>query len=139
VSLVLDASITLAWIYSDETTDAVVAVFERVSRTGAWVPGIWLEIANSLGQGIRKRRITFAFRDDTLSDLSNMRLVTDPDTDMFAWTATLDLADRFGLTLYDACYLELALRRGLPLATLDRDLRAAGQALGLTVFGACGS
>jgi predicted nucleic acid-binding protein len=66
--------------------------------------------------------------------LDALQLLTDPETLDRLWTATLDLADRSRLTLYDACYLELALRRGLPLATLDRDLAAAGQALGLTLL-----
>jgi predicted nucleic acid-binding protein len=55
---------------------------------------------------------------------------------VFAWSDTLELSDRFRLTLYDACYLELAQRRNLPLATLDGDLRAAGDALGIEMLGA---
>jgi predicted nucleic acid-binding protein len=55
----------------------------------------------------------------------------DGDTDAHIWTATLRLSDRYGLTIYDACYLELAQRLNLPLATLDKELRAAASALGL--------
>jgi predicted nucleic acid-binding protein len=86
--------------------------------------------------GIRRGRIDTARRESVLRDLSLLAISIDPDTDKAAWAATLQLADRFGLTLYDAAYLELALRRGLPLATLDRALRAAAQALGLEVIGA---
>jgi predicted nucleic acid-binding protein len=60
----------------------------------------------------------------------------DPETGVQAWTGTLALADRSNLTPYDAAYLELAHRRALPLATLDRDLRSAGQALGVALLGA---
>ncbi len=61
--------------------------------------------------------------------------MVDPDTDAYAWTVVLQLADRFQLTLYDAAYLELAARRRLPLATLDRDLREAAAALGIALLG----
>ena len=62
-------------------------------------------------------------------------ITIDPDTDTFAWSATLRLAERCGLTLYDAAYLELAQRLELPLATLDQELRAAGTKLGVTLLG----
>ena len=62
-------------------------------------------------------------------------ITVDPDTDTYAWTATLRLADRFGLTVYDAAYLELARRRSLPLASLDKELSVAGHALGVSMLG----
>ena len=61
-------------------------------------------------------------------------ITVDGDTDTYAWTTTLRLADRFGQTLYDAAYLELALRRSLPLATLDKALRAAAVAVDITLL-----
>lgn len=137
MSLVLDSSVTLAWLYDDERSEAVERVFAALAETVGWVPAIWrLEVANALQQGVRRRRIDRDFRTQALEDLTNYEITTDTDTDTFAWTETLALADRFGLTPYDACYLELAQRRGLPLATLDGDLRAAGLALGLELLGA---
>jgi len=65
----------------------------------------------------------------------NMPIVVDPDTDAYAWTTTLRLAERFALTVYDSTYLELAQRRSLPVATLDTALRAAATTLGITVLG----
>ena len=62
-------------------------------------------------------------------------MAVDPETGIHAWAQTLDLSTRFSLTVYDAAYLELAVRRGLPLATLDRDLRAAASAAGVTLLG----
>ena len=59
----------------------------------------------------------------------------DPETDLHAWATTLQLAERFNLTLYDATYLELAQRLGLPLATLDKELRIAADALGVELLG----
>jgi predicted nucleic acid-binding protein len=137
VSLVIDSSITLAWAYGDERTEATERVFDIVTEAGARVPIIWrLEVANGLQQGIRQQRIDAAFRSGVLADLADMNIATDADTNVFAWSYTLELSDRFRLTLYDACYLELAQRRNLPLATLDGDLRAAGEALGLEILGA---
>jgi len=60
-----------------------------------------------------------------------MPIEVDGESDVHVWTSTLDLADRFGLSVYDACYLELSQRRGLPLATLDARLHSASVALGI--------
>jgi predicted nucleic acid-binding protein len=70
--------------------------------------------------------------------LARLPIAVDPDTDAYAWTTTLQLAGRFALTLYDATYLELAQRRSLPLATLDRALRAAASVLGVALLGSAG-
>ena len=136
MSLVLDSSATLAWVYSDETTEAIGQVFDLLSEGGAWVPGLWrLEVANILEMGVRRGRHDATFRDATLADLALLPISLDPETDRQAWGATLQVAGRHRLTVYDAAYLELAIRRGLPLATLDGDLRAAAQAEGLVVLG----
>lgn len=137
MSLVLDSSATLGWIYPDEANDETARIFEQVVTSGGWVPSLWrLEVANSLQMGIRRGRIDATRRDSVLADLTALDISVDPDTDKAAWTATLQLADRFGLTLYDAAYLELAQRRSLPLATLDRALRSAAQSLGVLLGGA---
>jgi len=136
MSLVLDSSVTLAWLYSDELTDPVRQVFERVTASRAWVPSLWrLEVANSLHMAVRRKRVSAAFRDASLADLALLNIAVDPDTDSFAWSATLRLAERFDLTLYDTAYLELAQRLSLPLASLDQELRAAGTALGVALVG----
>ena len=136
VSVVIDSSITLAWVYSDETTEAVREVFQRVGKTGAWVPGLWrLEVANVLEMGVRRKRHDAGFRDSSIADLSRLTIQVDTDTDQQAWRATLKLAIRHQLTTYDAAYLELAIRRDLPLATLDVDLRRAALAVKVRVLG----
>jgi predicted nucleic acid-binding protein len=135
VSVVLDCSVTLAWVYGDETTDAVRAVFDGLGG-GAWVPGPWrLEIANVLEMGVRRGRHDAGFRDDTLADLALLPIELDPETDQHAWGATARLASRRRLTLYDAAYLELARRRDVPLATLDQELRVAARAEGVPLLG----
>jgi predicted nucleic acid-binding protein len=136
VNLVLDSAATLAWIYSEETTDAIRRIFASVAEEGAVVPALWsLEVANSLTIAVRRGRIRADFRQAALSDLARLAIITDHDTELYAWTETLGLADRFQLTLYDAVYLELAGRRGIPLATLDHDLRDAAIAFGIRVLG----
>ena len=126
MSLVLDSSVTIAWIYTEETSSEIREVLNQVADYGAWVPALWrLEIANILEMGVRRKRHDAAFRDATLGDLLLLPLYVDPETDQRAWGPTLRLAERYRLTLYDAAYLELAQRRGLPLATLDGDLRRA--------------
>ena len=129
MGLVLDSSVTLAWAYGDETTQPVRQVFDLLSQSGGWVPGLWrLEVANVLEMGVRRNRHDRDFRDATLADLAQLPIQVDLETSQQAWNATLRLAEQYQLTLYDAAYLELALRRNLPLATLDEDLRhAAGK------------
>jgi predicted nucleic acid-binding protein len=96
---------------------------------------VWyLEIANSLQVSVRRRRIDRTTRDAAISDLSALNISTDPETIVFAWTTTLELTERFRLTAYDACYIELALRRGLPLATFDEELRVAGRQLDIELL-----
>ena len=137
MSVVLDSSATLAWIYGDETTDAIRHVFDRVAEAGAVVPALWrLEVANSLTVAVRRGRIDAEFRRAALGDLALLDITIDRYTDSHAWGETLTLADRFRLTLYDAAYLEVAQRRAVPFATLDKALRAAGASLGVHLLGA---
>jgi predicted nucleic acid-binding protein len=128
--VVLDASSTLGWYFEDEVTPAGDALMERVAREGAVVPTIWrYEVANGLQTGVRRKRIEPAYRDASLADLRLMPIELDRAGDDEVWQATLTLSHRFGLTLYDAAYLEVAHRRGLPLATGDRALAAAARLL----------
>jgi len=136
LSVVIDASLTLTWYFDDETTPATEALLDRVSETGAVVPGLWrLEVANAFQSALRRKRISAVYRDESLAELAQLPVTIDNDTDTYAWTTTLRLAERFGLTIYDATYLELAQRRSLPLATLDKELREAAAGLDVTLLG----
>ena len=88
-----------------------------------------------LEMGVRRNRHDAAFRDATLADLALLPIRLDPETDEHAWSTTARLAAFHKLTLYDAAYLELARRRGIPLATLDRELRVAAIAEGVPLLG----
>ena len=130
MSLVVDSSITLAWLFEDERTEGADAVMRQVANAGAVVPSLWrLEIANALQAAVRRKRVSAAYRDASIADLRALPISVDAETDRHAWGATLTLAERCRLTLYDAVYLELAQRLRLPLASLDRELRAACRAV----------
>ena len=130
MSFVLDASTTLGWYFADERSAASDAVLDRVTEAGAGAPTLWrYEVANGLQTAVRRKRINAAYRDAALADLRQLPVTVDRTGDDVAWTALVSLADRFGLTIYDAAYLELAQRRELPLASGDRALRAAARVL----------
>ena len=136
MSLVLDGSAALAWCFEDESTTAIDAVMMQVAGEGAVVPAIWrLEVANGLQSGIRRGRLTASKRDGLLAALAEMDIAADAETDRYAWTTTVRLAERHSLTIYDASYVELAQRLSFPLATLDAAMRNAGRACGLALLG----
>ena len=135
MTLVLDASLTLASILRDESTEAAQAIMRRVVREGAHVPSLWrLEVANVLRNTVRRGRCDALFVDSALRDLEAMSITIDTETDVQAWSATLALSRAEDLTLYDAAYLELAVRLGATLASCDRQLVAAARRRGLDVL-----
>jgi predicted nucleic acid-binding protein len=136
VSFVIDSSIALAWCFEDEHTRAVMDLLDRVAETGALAPNLWpLEALNGLLMAERRKRVDSRTRRRLAGFLHALPVRLDPETAGQAWTATVQLAERHRLSVYDAAYLELAHRRKLPLATLDQDLIKAGKALGLTLLG----
>lgn len=136
MSLILDSSATLAWAFPEERTDAILNVFKLIANEGAVTPELWrLEVANTLNVGIRRGRISRTNRAGILVDLEDLPISIDGETRKHTWGRTLELADGHGLTVYDATYLELALRLSHPLATLDEDLRQAAQQEGVSLLG----
>ncbi len=138
MSFVLDCSAALPWVFGDEACTATDGLLkEMVDGRKAWVPAIWpLEVGNVLLGALRKKRIDQAGIEAFVSLLRNLEITADPEALSRSWDKTLDLALRHGLSTYDAAYLEIALRRGLPLATRDKALitacREAGVKLKLT-------
>jgi len=132
--LVVDASATLAWVLDDERTTTIETVFHAVARHGALVPMHWhLEVGNATILAVRRGRLALTARSTALAGLAALGIETDQQTSAHAWSATLALADLYGLTLYDAAYLELAQRRRLPLVTLDGALAQAAEKAGVEV------
>ena len=135
IVFVIDASIALTWCFEDEVTDATEAIGTRVDAEGAVVPDLWrLEVANALLLAERRGRLKWSSMQQRLELLAALPIAIDVETGIRAWTDTLLLARAERLTLYDAAYLELAIRRDVELATLDRDLRRAARKMGVDVL-----
>jgi predicted nucleic acid-binding protein len=126
MSIVVDASMTIAWLFEDEHTPAAHDALRRVAADGAIVPSLWrLEVANVLRNAVRRGRCEDEYLDRSLRRLERLPIAVDKETDDHAWQATLGLAREQDLTLYDAAYLELAIRTGSLLASCDGPLLAA--------------
>jgi len=128
--LVPDSSITLTWCFEDEATawsDSVLAQLKAGDE--AIVPAHWpAEVANALLIGIRRGRVGRERVNRFFEDLRALPIRVDPASAEGAFGPAFALAEQFGLTVYDAAYLELAIRHGIPLATRDDDLRRAARA-----------
>jgi predicted nucleic acid-binding protein len=134
--LVVDASVALAWALPDESSAYADAVLAVVERDGLRVPELWArEVANGLAVAYLRKRITPADERAFLAALS--RLSIDVEEVPSALTVVRDgtaAAMRYGLTAYDAAYLDLAAREKLTLATLDTAMRKAAEQSGVTIF-----
>jgi predicted nucleic acid-binding protein len=136
-AFVIDASAVLAWCFEDEGGPEADALIERVAAEGSAVPGVWsLEIANALVMGERRGRIRAADSAAFVAMIEELPIVDDQATGARALHETMSLAREHRLTAYDAAYLELAMRLGLPLATGDRSLRAAAERVGVVLLDA---
>jgi predicted nucleic acid-binding protein len=136
VSFVVDNSVALAWCFEDEHTAPVMALLDRVAERGAFAPSLWpLEALNGLLTAERKKRLDARRRHRLAGFLRALPITVDQETADQAWTATIRLAERYRLSVYDAAYLELAQRRKLPLATLDHELIKAAKGAGVTLVG----
>jgi predicted nucleic acid-binding protein len=120
----------MAWCFQDESTAYTESVFDRLWETDVLVPAIWpLEVGNVLLSGERAHRLTQADTARFLQVLQALPIIVDTQTSPRAFGPVLALGRENGLSAYDAAYLELAMREGLALATLDESLRtAAGRA-----------
>ncbi len=133
LELVIDASIVTAWCFKDETTDYTNGILQAISASReALAPRLWAyEVRNSVLTGVRRKRITKADAEDFLDSLKSLPIrLTDP----LSYDAVFTLADRHNLTVYDAAYLDLALRESLPLASLDQELIRAASRSGVALF-----
>jgi predicted nucleic acid-binding protein len=135
MAFVADASVALAWYFPDEATARSNALRERLVDEGPVVPMHWpLEVTNALLAAKRRGRIKAAEMRSIVADLRLLPEEVDGQTAESAWVAVLELAEKHSLTAYDAAYLELALRRRLPLATLDLGLAQAARESGVDLL-----
>lgn len=132
---VLDASVTMAWCFEDEATPETWALLDRLAVEGAFVPGLWaLEVGNILTQAERRNRTTAARIRQFVEQLDTLPIRVDDETTSRALGEILALARAEKLTTYDASYLELAMRRGLPLATRDNELHGSANRNGVELL-----
>lgn len=133
--IVLDANFALSWLFHESADEVSDGVAGEIRRLRFVVPGIWkIEIANALLVAERRKRSTKTDTDAWQIYLARLPVTEDLKTSAFALVDTIDLAREYGLTVYDAAYLELALRESIPLATLDAELKKATKAAGVELF-----
>jgi predicted nucleic acid-binding protein len=138
MSFVLDNSVTMRWFFGDGNPRELayaVKVLDAMKRDSALVPATWgLEVANVVARAEARAMVTEARSGAFLEMLDGVGIEVDSATFEHALSDTLQLARRYRISAYDASYLELALRRGLPLATLDDDLQKAAKKAGVKKF-----
>jgi len=132
VAVVIDASMALAWCIESESTDASIAALDRLQSERGFVPTIWsFEVANALLVAERRGRLSGTEIERAFQLLLELPISVGERTLSDALATVLPLARRASLSVYDASYLDLAAREGLPLATLDERMRAAARRLGV--------
>ena len=128
MTFVVDASVAMSWCFEDEATSYTESVLERLRGSDAAAPAIWpLEVANILLLGERRGRIPRPKTESFVRVLQELRVAVEDGPPAAVLGSVLQIGREYGLTSYDASYLELAMRRGLPLATLDGRLADAAQ------------
>lgn len=134
-AFIVDCSIAMAWVFHDEATPKTAALLRRLATESALVPAWWyVEITNVLALAERKGRILPVQSDAFVADISKLGIERDDEAPDRAFSNLLPLCRAHQLTSYDAIYLDLAIRRNLPLATLDEDLRRAAKKLGVRLL-----
>lgn len=133
---VLDCSVSAAWCLSDESSELAEKILHRLANEDALVPSLWIvEMANVLVTAERRGRITPADASRAVELLLSLPIRIE-SADMQTLNASRLLAREFSLSAYDASYLELAQRAGLPLATMDRTLSMAAERCGVPLLSA---
>ena len=134
-AFVLDASVTLSWYFEDEVSAVSDELLDRLDAETAAVPIIWhLEVANLIALSERGGRVPASRSAEFITQLQNLPIMVDDELAARVFTYILDLARSQRLSAYDAAYLELAMRLGVPLASKDSDLCAAAERLGVAVI-----
>lgn len=131
---VLDASTALAWCFKDEDSADADRAQQLLADSWARVPRIWhAEVANGLVAGERRKRIDWPDLELSVALLDTLDIRIDTTEIAGRWMALIQLARTHRLSLYDALYLDLAMRERLPLATVDAALARAAEAVGVAL------
>ncbi|RME63763.1 MAG: PIN domain-containing protein [Nitrospirae bacterium] len=136
ISFVLDASVTLSWLFEDEITEYTETVLEALTESTAIVPSIWpLEVGNALLVAERRKRLSHADTVSFLRMLSELPIRVEYQSMDIAIGEIIELARSENLSTYDSSYLHLAMHLGLPIATKDKALQKAARRCGVKIFG----
>ena len=135
-SFVVDASVGFAWVHQSQATAETDILLDEIGNGATVVvPALWyLEMSNILLMAQRRHRLTAMQRKAAMEELAALQFLVDEEGARNAFGKTSELADEHGLTIYDATYLELALRRSLPLASRDEALRKAARNCALKIL-----
>lgn len=132
---VVDNSVVMSWCFQDEMSEYADWVLDRLTDSQALVPGIWpLELTNVLLMAQRKKRLGRAGSSRFLELLRSLPILVEQELPARIFSEVFALADDTGLSTYDASYLDLAMREGLPLASLDKGLRKAAKSCRVPIF-----
>ena len=135
-AFVVDCSVAMTWLFRDEATDKTDKLLARLATETALVPSWWfVEVTNVLALAERRGRDHLAQSGAFIADLATLDIEQDDEAPGRSFTHLLPICRKHKLTSYDAMYLDLAVRRDLPLATLDLDLRKAAKSAGVTLLG----
>ncbi len=132
MAFVLDCSVTMALVFPDEASQVTARLRDSLIDSRAFVPSQWpVEVDTALLNATRRGRVRVEECPEIFSSIDALPIEIEPVSTERMWGRALGLADRHGLSVYDAAYLELAHRMRLPLATLDRELASAALATGV--------
>lgn len=133
MDFVVDPSVAIAWVLEEEHSARAEKLFDKVTEDSSlWIPSLWwYEVANAVVMACRRKRVTEAQGAQAMELLSSLPLQSESPPGPAAAARLVYLANRHGLSVYDAAYLELAERRGVALATYDQDLLKAARAAGV--------
>jgi predicted nucleic acid-binding protein len=131
-AFIVDCSLAMTWLFADEATPRTAKLMQRLDAEVALVPGLFFqEVANVLAIAERKGRVTAAQAELFVAEFSKLQWEVDVEAPQRAIDRLLPLCRQHQLTSYDATYLELAIRRKTPLATIDEPLRKAAKKSGV--------
>lgn len=131
-NFVLDCSVAMTWFFADEISLKTMGILKQLAESDALVPTIWpYEVGNVLKCAVKSERITDTQLSSAKGLLAELPIQIDVLSTQHALCDSVAFAMQYDLTVYDASYLELAIRKGLPLATLDKSLNSAAKAAGV--------
>lgn len=135
MEFVLDCSVAISWYFADEKTEKINQLRDQLFEGVIIVPLLWsIEICNVITVACKRGRIKSEEAQQLLVDLKNLPDAFDSETEAMVWEYSFQLAQQYELSVYDAVYLELAIRKNCPLATLDKSLKEACVAAGVIVL-----